>query len=81
MNAVAAIPLDDALRAMVQSASGPEDALEWWNLIRAAHHGEGVRWLGRNDGGSERSEVRDGQMKRWRLVPTRGKTQRGRVMP
>jgi hypothetical protein len=44
MNAVAAIPLDDALRAMVQSASGPEDALEWWNLIRAAHHGEGVRW-------------------------------------
>ena len=49
MNAVAAIPLDDALRAMVQSASGHEDALEWWNLIRAAHHGEGVRWLGRND--------------------------------
>lgn len=49
MNAVAAIPLDDALRTMVQSASGPEDALEWWNLIRAAHQGEGVRWLGRND--------------------------------
>ena len=49
MNAVAAIPLDDALRAMVQSASGPEDALEWWNLIRAAHQGDGVRWLGKND--------------------------------
>lgn len=49
MNAVAAIPLDDALRTMVQSASSPEDALEWWNLIRAAHQGDGVRWLGKND--------------------------------
>lgn len=44
-----AIPLDDRLKSLIQSAPTILEAKDWWGKIAAAYGDNGVRWLGRND--------------------------------